>query len=77
MICLHFIVGGNAGIGYETALDLARRGARVILACRNTSKGEAACKEITGISQQTSIPDIHVAASSCIIAEVVVALYHE
>ncbi len=43
------MLGGNSGIGYETALDLARRGARVILACRNTSKGEAACKQIVGM----------------------------
>lgn len=40
------ITGANSGIGYETALDLARRNSRVILACRNVTKGKNAAAEI-------------------------------
>jgi NAD(P)-dependent dehydrogenase (short-subunit alcohol dehydrogenase family) len=42
------VTGGNAGLGYYTALELARHGARVILACRDTDKGAGAAASITG-----------------------------
>jgi len=40
------ITGGNTGIGKETAVDLSKRGARVIIGCRNLEKGKEALKEI-------------------------------
>ena len=32
------ITGANTGIGKETAIDLARRGATVVMACRSAER---------------------------------------
>lgn len=40
------VTGANAGIGFWTSLQLAQRGAEVILACRNPRKAEAALSAI-------------------------------
>jgi len=40
------ITGGNSGIGLETAVDLAKRNARVIVACRSVEKGEKAAVDV-------------------------------
>lgn len=45
------ITGANSGIGYATALELAKKGAEVHLLCRNQERGqqaEAQIKEHTG-----------------------------
>ena len=39
------MTGANRGLGFATTLALARRGARVVMACRDRSKGEAAAAE--------------------------------
>ncbi|KAM0794374.1 hypothetical protein BDR22DRAFT_815354 [Usnea florida] len=40
------ITGGNSGIGLQLALDLARQGATIYLACRNISKADGAVSQI-------------------------------
>jgi NAD(P)-dependent dehydrogenase (short-subunit alcohol dehydrogenase family) len=42
------VTGANSGIGLVTARELARAGARVIMACRDVSKGTSAAAALTG-----------------------------
>ena len=49
------ITGGNAGIGQETALELAKRDAHLILACRDQKRGQEALHKIKFESKNTKI----------------------
>lgn len=40
------ITGANSGIGKFTTLEIAKKGARIVMVCRNAEKGEHARKEI-------------------------------
>ena len=40
------ITGGNSGVGYYAAVELARRGAEVVLACRDRSRADAAARKL-------------------------------
>ena len=51
------ITGGNSGIGLEAAKVLAAKEARVVLAVRNTEKGEAAARSI-GASAEVRALDL-------------------
>ncbi len=43
---LAVVTGANSGTGYETALELARKGAEVVIAARNPAKGDEAIRRI-------------------------------
>ncbi|MFC8430156.1 oxidoreductase [Streptomyces sp. NPDC057253] len=42
------VTGANSGIGYVTARELARKGARVVLACRSERRGHEARDRLLG-----------------------------
>lgn len=44
------VTGANSGLGYVTALELARHGAEVVMACRSAEKGEATAARIEDVA---------------------------
>ncbi|CAH2229547.1 retinol dehydrogenase 11-like [Pararge aegeria] len=58
------VTGASGGIGFETALELARRGAKLIIACRNHEKGEKAVRRIIRKTNNKRIRFIHLDLTS-------------
>ncbi|XP_030574296.1 dehydrogenase/reductase SDR family member 13-like [Archocentrus centrarchus] len=58
------ITGGNTGIGKATALHLARKGAKVVLACRNKDKAATAIAEIQKETGSTEVFYMHLDLAS-------------
>ncbi len=40
------VTGANSGLGFETTKELSRKGAKVVMACRNPQRAEAAMQKI-------------------------------
>jgi retinol dehydrogenase 12 len=53
------VTGGNTGIGFATAQDLARRGGRLYVACRSREKGEAAISAIKASAGNDEVFFLH------------------
>ena len=49
------VTGGNSGVGFEIAIELARHGANTIIACRSTSRGEVAVTKIKDYAPSSQI----------------------
>ncbi len=50
------ITGGNSGIGKVTAIELAKLGAEVVLACRESDKTNTALQEIGAHGEAANLP---------------------
>ena len=60
-----FITGGNRGLGYQTALELGRKGIRVVIGSRSLTQGEQAVARLraSGAKAEVLLFDINRSAS--------------
>jgi NAD(P)-dependent dehydrogenase (short-subunit alcohol dehydrogenase family) len=60
------VTGANSGIGLEAVRALATAGAHVVLACRNTAKGEQAAATVTAVAGSTEVRELDLADLSSV-----------
>ncbi len=58
------VTGANIGLGYETTLTLAKKGMKVIMACRNIDKAEQAKSQIVQSYQPANLEVMELDLSS-------------
>lgn len=49
------ITGANCGLGFENAVDLAKRGGKIYIACRDKNRGENALEKIKKLSGSENV----------------------
>ena len=59
------VTGANKGIGKAISLELARRGAIVVMACRDLSRGQAAVDEIKTLSGNENVVCVYSKCAFC------------
>ena len=69
------VTGANTGIGYHTALELARAGANVIVAARSEVKGMAAVEKIQTETKNATVQFLPLDLSSFKVNIVLASVY--
>lgn len=67
------VTGANSGLGLQTTLALARKGARVLMACRDAARGQAALRRVEAEAPGATVEliDLDLAALSSVEAAAV------
>jgi NAD(P)-dependent dehydrogenase (short-subunit alcohol dehydrogenase family) len=63
------VTGANSGLGFQIARELARHGARVVLAVRDVERGEEAARRIRDETDPPAPPDIALAVARLDLAD--------